>query len=166
MMEAVRNYLLSVVAVGFLVTLANAIVPKGILKNLVTFTGGLIVVLAVIAPVVHLDFEAIEDVLDDFSVQDSSLSQTANFKSQDVLKQLIIEKTQSYILDKAQSLGMEITVDIELAWEDSVPYPNATTIRGNYTQAQKTLLSQYLESSLAIPKERQAWYTCDELEIQ
>ena len=62
MMEAVRNYLLSVVAVWFLVTLANAIVPKGILKNLVTFTGGLIVVLAVIAPVVHLDFEAIEDV--------------------------------------------------------------------------------------------------------
>ncbi len=162
MMQAIRSYLLSVVAVGFLVCLATAIVPKGTLKKLVVFTGGLIVILVVAAPVVNLDFDAAAGTLDEFDILAAEPAVNANLNSQDLLCELINEKTESYILDKAQTLGMQLTVQVELMEDAQAPYPYAVTLRGTYTQAQKDQLSSDLETSLAIPKERQAWYSCEE----
>ena len=61
------------------------------------------------------------------------------------------------ILDKAASLGLTVTVELEMETRAATPYPKAVTIHGEATPAQKQQLQQYLEQTFAIPVQRQVW---------
>ena len=66
-------------------------------------------------------------------------------------------RVQTYILDKASSLGMQISVELEMETRAATPYPSGVTIRGAATPTQKQQLQTYLEQTFAIAPERQVW---------
>ena len=76
--------------------------------------------------------------------------------SADAIRQLIIQETEAYILNKAGLLGMDIRADVELS-EGEYPVPERAVIRGNWTDSQKSQLSAMLEAELGIPEEDQRW---------
>ena len=67
---------------------------------------------------------------------------------------LIKEKTEAYIWDKANRLGLSCTVSVTAAaGESGIPLPDSAVIRGPYSEA----LARCIEEEVGIPAEKQIW---------
>ena len=60
MMEAVRAWLTSVVLVSLLLSVAQSLIPQGTVRQAASFTGGLILLLALLRPVLEADLDRLE----------------------------------------------------------------------------------------------------------
>ena len=70
------------------------------------------------------------------------------------LQELIESRTGAYISDKADSLGISVTVRVGTEENtEGVPVPEWVEIAGEYSPE----LAAWLESELAVPAERQVW---------
>ena len=65
-MTLLRTWILSVTACAMVIAAAEALMPDGAVKRVGKLTGGLILVLGLLQPLVKLDYE---DWLDDLSAQ-------------------------------------------------------------------------------------------------
>ena len=75
-----------------------------------------------------------------------------------MLEELIEQETRSYILDKAEELGMtcQVAVTCELQ-DEGIPFPKFVTVSGSFTQEQADALSQIIEADLAVPVQNQTY---------
>lgn len=139
MMEAVRAWLTSVVLVSVLLSAAQSLIPPGTVRKAAGFTGGLILLLVLLRPVLGADLELLE------------LADTQT----EAMASIIAEQTEAYILDKAGELGLEVTVRVETRTEgNGIPVPWSAELTGSWSQA----LASALETELGIPAERQVWH--------
>ena len=109
------------------------------------------------APVIGLS----ETCSADNFVTDSPAGGTA-LDSQELIAVLIKEKAEAYIWDKAVSCGItpsEITVEVNT--DGDYPYPYRAAVTGRFTSEQQAAVTRDLEENLAIPSQRQEWYTDD-----
>ena len=60
MMETLRSYLTGVVIVTMLLSLVQTLVPEGTLRQAASFTGGLVLLAALLGPVLDLDLTGME----------------------------------------------------------------------------------------------------------
>ena len=154
MMESLRTWLSSIVAVTLLIAMAESLVPEGTMRRVAGFTGGLVLLLALVRPVLAgglpdltLETEkwtaAIEEEL-------ASLSR----QGEDALAALIAERTASYIWDKGAALGLEVKANVETrTGEAGLPVPQRVELEGPYSKE----LADYITHELNIPPERQVW---------
>ena len=78
--------------------------------------------------------------------------------SHDGAEQVIKEKCETYIWDKAVSLGFEpLGVEVEIMADGGQPYPCRVIISGEFTQGQKQQLSHWIQQELAVKTEDQEW---------
>ena len=89
-------------------------------------------------------------------IQEDALATAAMGKTlyQESLAEVITSQAETYILDKAQSLGLTVTVSIQ---PDDSGKPYRATITGTIPEGKMQALSDILEGDLGIPKERQIW---------
>ena len=72
------------------------------------------------------------------------------------ISSIITERVETYILDEAGSLGIEVQVkDIQL--DPDTLEPIQVEIWGDISPYNRSLLSDYLENTLGIGKEGQLW---------
>ena len=69
---------------------------------------------------------------------------------------IIKEQSQAYILDKAVSLGADISVAVTVS-ETTPPTPIEITVKGAVSPYVKTVLKDYLKEQFGIPEEAQKW---------
>lgn len=69
---------------------------------------------------------------------------------------IICSRCTSYIFDKAQALGAEIAIELEMA-EDAPYAPQRICISGRVSPYAKGRLMQIIENDLGIPREDQIW---------
>ena len=144
MMEAVRAWLTSVVLVSVLLSAAQSLIPPGTVRKAAGFTGGLILLLVLLRPVLGADLEHVEE-------RQEELADT----QAEAMASIIAEQTEAYILDKAGELGLEVTVRVETRTEgNGIPVPWSAELTGSWSQA----LASALETELGIPAERQVWH--------
>ena len=65
----------------------------------------------------------------------------------------IAAELEAYIEDKAESLGANVQVQVEMESRGGVPTPQRVTLRGAYSAA----LADVIEAELGVTKERQIW---------
>ena len=150
-------YMMSVIAAAILCGLVRKITgddkwTQGILK---TVTG--IVLAAVILKPVAGGFRwnpgAVLDRLEAQVVQ--AVAQGKSMR-QEALAQDISQRTQAYILDKAESLGAELEVWVTVSLEE-LPVPVSVRLEGNVSQQVRYLITCFLTEELGIPEEEQQW---------
>ena len=73
-----------------------------------------------------------------------------------MLAQFIKERTQSYILDKAQSLNAVLDVEVTLS-DDEIPVPVKVCITGKVSPYARGRLENLIIEDLGIEKENQIW---------
>ena len=155
MIAALREWLLSVVTVALLVSVAQSLIPEGSIRKIASFTAGLLLLAALLQPLLRSELGRLQldfgKYADDIGKRQAELEQT----QEEELASIIAEQTQAYILDKASELGLEdIHVRVQVqTQEDGVPCPWAAELEGPWSEE----LSLYLEQDLGIPKERQVW---------
>ena len=155
MMEVVRGYLLRLTAGAFLSAGLLALIPKGTSKKAAAVLCGLVMLLLALTPLAQLDYDALSEAISRLEKEEARTG--IEIRNQELVARIISGRVQAYILDKAASLGLTVTVELEMETRAATPYPKAVTIHGEATPAQKQQLQQYLEQTFAIPVQRQVW---------
>ena len=152
MIQGVRQWLLGVVLTAFAGGLARQLAPKGRERALVGLVCGLLLTLALLEPLAELEWAAA--ARDWPGPAQAALAESYRQEGQAALSAVIAEKTEAYILDKADRLGLRCAVEVAVsAGESGIPLPDAVTIRGGYSAA----LAACIEEEVGVPPEKQIW---------
>ena len=154
MIAALREWLLAVVTVTLLLSVAQTIIPEGSIRKISSFTGGLILLAVLLQPVLSTDIGRLRLDFSDYTDAIEERQEELESAQEEEMAAIIAEKTQAYILDKADALGLELTVRVQTQpGEDGVPCPAAVEVDGPRSEE----LAAYMEQELGIPEERQVW---------
>ena len=156
-MEAVKEYLFGVTVAalcsGILVSILG---KKGMAAGTVKFFCGIVMLLAVMGPLVNIRLGSLGDVLDDISLEAESAAAFGQDSAQKEYCNIIKQRTAAYILDKAETLGAELTVEVTLN-DEVPPVPCAVRLCGVVTPYAKKVLSETISRDLGIKTEEQTW---------
>ena len=155
MIGALREWLTSIVVVTLLLSVAQTLVPEGSIRRVASFVGGLILLAVLLRPVLGTDLERLRLDLDGYEQALQEARQELASSGETELTKRIEERTAAYISDKADALGLEVTVRVETdTGDDGVPVPAAAEVTGPRSEE----LASYMENELGIPRERQVWH--------
>ncbi len=157
-MQGLAAYFTRILACLFLFSVLKSLFHTSKQYGLVQLAGSLCLILVILAPLRGITAEDMSRAISKIQLQDFAGSYEENTLQQPLMKELIQEKTQTYILDKAREFRFEPRfLEVTICDEGAVPYPTGLTIRGMYTQMQRLELSKWIESTLAIPQDSQTW---------
>ena len=156
-MEKIQVFFISVCAASMLVAWANTMTEHTKFKRIVSFSGGLLLLLVVLSPIVRLKQHELKRIASSviYEVSDT----TGEFITEDRSRvdQIIMAECREYILDKAEMLGMRVDAVVHLDHSEVVSVPAGVRISGSYSPEQKEALSLILENELDIPFSDQEW---------
>ena len=155
-MDALRQYVISVVAGAMICGIAMSLFSKGALRQILKMLCGLILSLCVLRPMMKgeiWDSFGFEDLLSDDAAQTAAMGEEYSARA---IREIIKSETEAYILDKAQSLGVKVTAEVSLS-PDGVPV--GVRICGSLSPYVKRDLSDDISRDLGISKENQVWTT-------
>lgn len=152
-----RKYLLSVVGAAIICATVKALVGrKSGSGHLIYVISGLFLAITVITPIIKLELPDFSNYMDTVATQSSSAVDAGVLYSEKEIAQLIKDKTEAYILDKAELLGVRLRVNVILT-DANPPVPEQVHLSGNISPYAKTQLMQYISEQLGIPEEAQRW---------
>ena len=156
-MDNIKDYLIGITAAALVCGIVNAFFDgKGSTGVIVKLASGIFLILAVASPFVKLQFDGIWDITEDFRISGEAAAAWGKRIGQEALATGIISRTEAYILDKAESLGTELSVQVEVS-EDEIPVPKSVRISGKVSPYEKAVLTHFMEKNLGIPAEDQIW---------
>ena len=121
---------------------------------MVRLVSGLLLALAILRPLAGGGWEGLELAAGSFNLQSEAQAERYRKNQQEALSAIIAEKTEAYILDKANRLGLDCTVQVTVAaGESGIPLPVSAAIRGAYSPA----LAECMEEEVGIPAQEQIW---------
>ncbi len=155
-MEGVKEYLLGVIAAAILCAIISQIPGKdSFLSAAMKLITGVFMLLALASPLIQIRLQPL-DFITDITDQAKQITASAAVSGKDSVGRIIKERTQAYILDKASSLGAELSVEVMLSDSD-VPVPVSVTISGNISPYSRKILSESIANDLGIGTEAQKW---------
>lgn len=159
MIELIRNWIIGITCAAIIVALCESLAPAGAVRKVGRFTGGLVLLLAVLQPVMKLDIRDLSGLLAQYRVEAGDYQAALEQTNEKLMKDIIEAETGAYILDKATALGVaHCRVDVvAVAGEGDYPIPETVTVFGALTEGQRRDLSRQIEADLAIPAQRQRW---------
>ena len=154
MMEALREWLTSLVAVTLLFSVARQLMGEGSIGKIGSFVGGLLLLVVVLDPLPGLDMEKLAPSMEAYTQAVEAELETLESANRGEWAGLIESRTAAYISEQADRMGTPVTVRVrtELS-QGGVPVPSGVELTGERTQA----LTVWLETELGIPEERQVW---------
>ena len=157
-MTFLRTWLLGVVACAVLVSIAGQLAPDGAVRRAARFTGGMLLMLALLRPLLRLELSAPELDLNAFHDAAAQLEQELAARQSSALSARIAGETGAYIEDKADELGLSVCAEVSTREEEGVPVPAAVTLYGREDAA----LSALIARELGIAEEDQLWIGTEE----
>lgn len=154
MMAALRAWLTAVVTVTLLLSVVQMLVPPGSLREITSLIGGMILLLVLVRPLMRVD--PTEFSLDLSACRQAVEQRQAELEDtrEEELAALIRSETETYISDKADSMGLIIRARITVETDGSgIPVPVSVELTGPESEG----LSRWLETELGLPAERQVW---------
>jgi len=142
------------VVVSIIVSIAMTIAPKGAARAVIGVVSGLVIIIVLLGPLASLRKVDLSGFSLDLSERIVSSDENLLIEQDNLLKELIVEKTSAYILAKAQALEVDCEVIITLD-DSSPPLPIAAVIKANiqYDPVFQREMSGFLAFDCGIPKE-------------
>ena len=157
MMDAIRKYLISLCAAALLCALVRALVPSGRMKKLCSLLCGIFLMTAALSGISGWQLSDFAQELSKMQVAAEQARTGVEIRNREALCAIIKSKTEAYIWDKADEMGVALEVEVETQDRGSGPYPWRVTLTGTCGGEKRTALTQYIEENLAIPEARQVW---------
>ena len=157
LMDSIRQYFLTVITAAAICGCLNALFHgKGTFGTIIKLLTGIFLAVTIISPVTKLDLRNYTSFFDEISAEAKLNTDFGAGMAQDATRSIIKSQTEAYILDKAASLKLEVTVDVEVDSTGSW-VPCGVTITGPALPYAKRRLQQYIVQDLGIPEEKQKW---------
>ena len=151
------KYLLSVVGAALLCGIVtNLLGEKGAMGAAVKLLAGIYMTLTIIAPWGDLRLDELSQLKDQITADGERITLSGQNAARDAMAESIIANTRTYILDKAETFGAELTVEVMLD-DSTIPVPCGVRIRGSISPYNREKLSSIIQRDLGIPTEAQIW---------
>ena len=108
MMAAARAWLTAVVSVTLLLSVVQTLTPKGSLREIASFVGGLLLLAVLLRPLGSVDLSAVSLNLDAYRQTVEQRQAELEQEGQKELVGLIEAELESYISDKAADMGLTV----------------------------------------------------------
>lgn len=153
-MEALREWLFSVVAVTVVLSVVQQLAGEGSVGKILRFLGGLLLTAVLLGPLPGIDVERMGEEMKAYARELNRESRKQEEAGQEELAELIESRTAAYISEQAERLGMEITAVVKtVVGAEGIPVPAAAELRG----VPSPEVEAWIERELGIPRERQVW---------
>ena len=151
------SYILRIVSAAIICGIAGSVLKgKTAAGQLVRLLCGLLMSVTVISPLTDISFNNLTDYFEQLSVDASAHTDKGESDAQESIAAIIKPRLETYILDKANSMGLQITVEVELD-DSNHSFPCGVTVEGNVSPYAKEVLGAYIEDTLNIEKEQLRW---------
>lgn len=155
--DQVREYLLGVFAAAIICAIVTKLTEdKGANSTLSKLIAGLFLVFTLIRPVATLDLTTVTTWADNYDSEAARAVAAGESHTRNAISELIKQRTQAYILDKAQALNTELEVEVTLS-DDDIPVPVKVRLKGKASPYAKGRLQAIITEDLGIEKENQVW---------
>ena len=152
-----KSYVVSVIFASVIVGISlNLFKTKNAYGVITKLIAGLFIALTIISPWKRFH---ISDILYYFDEWEKEFATNANYNTDTynvALRTSITEQTQAYILEKASSIGAELTATVILSHEQP-PVPVAVELAGNISPYNKIRMQEIIVNDLGIPEDAQIW---------
>ena len=156
-MEALREYLLGMLCTALFCGIITGLVgQKSFCASAVRLLAGFCMVFAVVAPLTDFQLPNLRDYYEQISWEGDEMIADGEAYAKQAMKEIIMERTRAYILEKAESCGAALTVELTLS-DASIPVPIAVKLSGNISPYHKNVMTEMLEDELGITAEDQTW---------
>ena len=110
---------------------------------------------ALLRPLLGTDLSRLNFCPEDYGRAVAKRQEELTAAGNEEMASIIETRTAAYISDKADALGVSVTVRVRTEpGEGGVPIPFRVELTGPRSEA----LAAYMEGELGIPQERQVWY--------
>lgn len=151
-MAAFRQYILTVLCGAMICAIAPLFAGEG--KKVLRLICGVFLTVTVAAPILRID---LEELLTEILPDQAQLRQPAEegaSMARDSIAKSIKASLEAYILDKAQSPDLSVSVQLS---EDDLPIPIGVVLKGTVSEEERLRLSKIITEDLGIPEEAQRW---------
>ncbi len=155
MVEQLGQWLMGVTCGAMVLALAVGLAPAGAPKRAAQLAGGLLLLLAVVKPLVHLDGSALTRAFTEYRLEAENSAQGLADTNKTLMTDIIEEQCAAYIQDKAAALGISCQVQVEADQTADYPIPKVVTVTGTLTGEEQQRLTEQIEADFAIPADRQ-----------
>ena len=155
-MDGIRSYLISVVAVCMITVIAGVLVRESALKKIVRLIGGMLILLVAIRPLLSLDMKAIGEYIENINSTYQFDTDKIKRTQQELMREQVKQSSETYIEKQAKSLGGTLQAQVTLSDED-YPVPVSVVLIGSMKPEDAKAVSEYIETALGIPADRQEW---------
>lgn len=155
MLDVIRQWLVGITCAALIIAAAEGLTPKGAIRKIGRLTGGLVLLIAVLHPLLALDQDSLTQALADYRLELGDYGDELELENRQAMKAIIEERSGAYIQDKAERLGIDCQVSVEAGEEGEWPVPEAVTVFGALTEEEQAELTREIETDFAIPAERQ-----------
>jgi len=159
MTDFAGEWIRAIAGAALICAAATALTPKGKTKNVLKFICGIVLICAMVNPIIKQDFPSMSLEMSKYRSDADDIIASAEEKENKLSRTIIENELEAYILDKAQSLNMQLeSVEVSAKWGDEgCWYPYEVSITANIPQRERMLISNCIEAELGVPKERQNW---------
>ncbi len=151
-----KNYIISIIIAGIVCSILDLLLDKktatGKIAKILT---GILMSVTILTPFTNISFKYITNYFDSLSFNADNYVEQGKTSAQISISEIIKSQTEAYILDKAKSMGLDVSVEVELDDNNSVPC--GVTIVGEISPYAKGLMMSYIEESIGITRENQRW---------
>ncbi len=136
-----------------------ALMPEGGVRRIANIICTSALCAMVLSAVNRFDYESYSLELANYNELEKQIINDGSHIKENISRTVIEESYETYILDKATELGLDIQkIKLKLRW-DSYGYWLAESVEINHCYS--AALSEYIESELGITKQRQRWIEYD-----
>jgi len=152
-----KNYILSIIAAAIISAIVKSLVgKKTATAKVIELLCGIMMAITVIQPIKDINFYNIPSYFDSLTADAKEYVQQGALMAEKSVEDIIKSQTEAYILDKADRLGLCISVEVGLD-DKNCNIPDRVTVVGNISPYAKEVLSDFLQNDLGIAKEKQQW---------
>lgn len=152
-----KEYILSIVVAGIICAIAKSLLDEHTSTGkILKILAGIFMSVTVLTPFSNISFSDITYYFESLSSDSAQYVEEGTSLAQNSVSGIIKSQTEAYILDKAKSMGLDISVEVELD-DNNNSVPCGITINGSVSPYLKEVMGEYIEQTLGITRENQRW---------
>ena len=153
MIQMLKEWLFGLVAAAMLLAMLNALLPKRVFYAIGKVTGGLILMLVLLRPILGMRWDDLSGKYRDYELQIEQQTEAYTQENYQQLADIIEQRLNAYIWETAAQMGLDCEAEVETQLRDGVPYPVNVTLYSDYHEG----LSDRIFRELGIAPEQQHW---------
>lgn len=154
-MRGLAEFVGTVTAAAAVCGILGELMPKGPSRQILKLTGALFLAFSMLQPLSQLKLPALQEVTDRLRTEGSLAADLGEEMASQEQIRCITQSLQTYILDKAEALGLTLTVELNLEEESYLPCQ--VVLSGEAAPLAKQRLTEQLVQELGIAKEEILW---------